>query len=160
MMEDIRGHIIKRSGGRANRLAVLMKRPIMKRPSADDCQEWFANHLMLRGMETSLVVSDKEKRGQTIPVGGYCRVEQLNQLLKPRKGNYDVKTGQLRLCPLPSAADALITGCITSGVKLARLQYRRLYGTREVALFQPDRITGGESAKPASWRVTQTVRTA
>jgi hypothetical protein len=30
--------------------------------------------------------------------------------------------------------DVLITDCITSGVKLTRLQHRVLYGTREVAI--------------------------
>jgi hypothetical protein len=33
-----------------------------------------------------------------------------------------------------SAMDALITDCITSGVKLTGLWYRLLYGTREVAI--------------------------
>ncbi|MBA3986365.1 MAG: hypothetical protein H0X63_07310 [Flavobacteriales bacterium] len=31
--------------------------------SADDFQEWFANHLMLHRTETFFVVNDKEKRG-------------------------------------------------------------------------------------------------
>jgi hypothetical protein len=36
--------------------------------------------------------------------------------------------------PVISAMDDLITDCITSGVKLARVQHRLLYGTREVAI--------------------------
>jgi len=36
--------------------------------------------------------------------------------------------------PVISAMGDLISDCITSGVKLARHQYRLLYGTREVAI--------------------------
>jgi hypothetical protein len=46
------------SGGRANRLAEEPTRQIQERPSANGCQEQFANHLMLRGAATPRVVND------------------------------------------------------------------------------------------------------
>jgi hypothetical protein len=45
-----------------------------------------------------------------------------------------LKTGSyVCICDI-SAMDDLITDCMTSGVKLARLQQGLLYGTREVAI--------------------------
>jgi hypothetical protein len=41
--------------------------------------------------------------------------------------------------PVISAMGDLISDCITSGVKLARHQYRLLYGTREVAIVSMSR---------------------
>ena len=60
---------------------------------------------------------------------------RVNQRPKPRNvKEMMLKTGNYVCICEPSAMDDLITDCIISGVKLARLQHRLLYGTREVAM--------------------------
>jgi hypothetical protein len=62
-------------------------------------------------------------------------LNRVNQRLKPRNVKEKMlKTGTYVCSCEPSAIDALITDCITSGVKLAGLQHRVLYGTREVVI--------------------------
>jgi hypothetical protein len=47
-------------------------------------QKQFANHLMLRGVETFLVVNDKEKREQGFVQVRVDELNRLNQRLTPR----------------------------------------------------------------------------
>ena len=62
-------------------------------------------------------------------------LNRLNQRLKPRNVKEKMlKTGTYVCSCEPSAMDALTTDCISSGVKLAGLQHRVLYGTREVVI--------------------------
>ena len=53
-------------------------------------------------------------------------------MMKPRKGNIDVESKQLRLCLRIECNEYQIIGYTTSGVKLAGLYYRLFYGTSEV----------------------------
>lgn len=61
-------------------------------------------------------------------------LNSVNQRLKPRNCETMLKTGSYVYICDPSAIDDLITDCITSGVKLARLQHGLLYGTREITI--------------------------
>ena len=62
-------------------------------------------------------------------------LNRLNQRLKPRNVKETMlKTGSyVCICDI-SAMGALISDCITSGVKLAGHQHGLLYGTREIAI--------------------------
>ena len=53
-------------------------------------------------------------------------------MMKPRKGNIDVESKQLRLCLRIECNGYQIIGYTASGVKLAGLYYRLFYGTSEV----------------------------
>jgi hypothetical protein len=64
-------------------------------------------------------------------------LNRLNQRWKPRNVKEKMlKTGTYVCSCESSAIDDLIADCITSGVKLAGLQHRVLYGTREVAIVE------------------------
>ena len=147
--------MIYKCGGQANRLADFFFQINEEEWTSADCfQEPFANHLMLHQPETVFVVNDKEKRELDFR---RCVLQSWIIWI-----NYEASLAYNR-CQKQATTVVLVMECkgylitvyMTSGVKLTGMQYRVLYGTREIA----DALLTWEGTRPYKDSTNQWWRT-